>query len=50
MAGKQKPTNGEPRHPEKKFGPFSGGCGIAIWLNEVETDAGIRYFRSNVAK
>ena len=35
-----------PRRPEKKIGPFHGGLGISIWLNEVETEQGPRYFRS----
>ena len=39
-----------PRRPEKKFGPFSNGIGLAIWLNRVETDQGPRFFRSNVAQ
>ncbi len=34
------------RFPEKKYGPFHGGVGLAIWMNEVETKFGIRYFRS----
>lgn len=46
MATKPKSTNGAPRHPEKKFGPFHGGCGLAIWLNEVKTEEGPRFFRS----
>src|SRR2546428_285927 len=32
--------------PEKKWGPFNGGVGVALWLNEVETDMGKRYIRS----
>jgi hypothetical protein len=35
-----------PRKPEHKLGPFHGGLGVAIWLNEVQTDAGLRFFRS----
>jgi hypothetical protein len=35
-----------PRRPEKKYGPFAGGCGVVVWLNEVETDVGKRFFRS----
>lgn len=35
-----------PRRPEKKYGPFAGGVGVAVWLNSVEDDAGTRYFRS----
>ena len=38
-----------PRRPERKWGPFHGGVGVAVWLNEVEADEGKRYFRSNVA-
>ena len=33
--------------PEKKIGPFASGIGVAIWLNETESDDGqIRTFRS----
>ncbi|MBM3970814.1 MAG: hypothetical protein FJ302_13300 [Planctomycetes bacterium] len=33
--------------PEKKVGPFASGIGVAIWLNETESDdGGIRHFRS----
>lgn len=35
-----------PRSPEKKYGPFHGGVGVAIWVNEVQTDDGPRVFRS----
>jgi hypothetical protein len=35
-----------PRHPERKWGPFHGGLGVAVWLNEVETTDGTRFFRS----
>lgn len=35
-----------PRQPEKKFGPFAGGIGVAIWLNQAETDDGPKTFRS----
>lgn len=46
MATKAKRSATVPRHPEKKWGPFHGGVGIAVWLNEVQTDAGPRFFRS----
>lgn len=36
----------QPRLPEKKWGPFAGGTGVAVWLNEFETDAGTRYART----
>jgi hypothetical protein len=35
------------RQPEKKIGPFAGGIGVAIWLNETESEDGtIRRFRA----
>lgn len=46
MATKTKRTQQPTRRPEKKIGPFHNGLGIAIWLNTVETDTGLRYFRS----
>ena len=43
---KSRPT----KPPEKKIGPFAGGIGVAIWLNEGESEDGtIKHFRSNVA-
>lgn len=36
----------EARQPEKKIGPFANGIGVAIWLNEAETDDGPKRFRS----
>ena len=35
-----------PRRPEKKWGPFHGGVGLAVWLNEVDTPEGKRWYRS----
>ena len=35
-----------PRRPERKWGPFHGGVGVAVWLNEVDMPEGKRYFRS----
>ena len=40
MATKAKRSVSAPRRPEKKWGPFAGGCGVAVWLNEVQTAAG----------
>jgi hypothetical protein len=37
-----KPQN----YPEKKIGPFAGGVGVAIWVNEVQTEDGTRPIRS----
>ena len=36
----------ELRYPEKKWGPFAGGTGVAVWLNEFETENGTRFARS----
>jgi hypothetical protein len=36
----------QPRYPEKKWGPFAGGTGVAVWLNEFETESGTRYART----
>ena len=44
MATKAKRSASAPRHPEKKWGPFHGGVGVAVWLNEVQTDAGPKFF------
>jgi hypothetical protein len=33
-------------YPEKKIGPFAGGVGVAIWVNEVQTEDGTRPIRS----
>src|ERR1043165_7513237 len=41
-----KRTAATPRRPERKWGPFHGGVGIAVWLNEVDSEEGKRYFRS----
>ena len=43
---KSKRATATPRYPEKKWGPFHGGTGLAVWLNQVETDNGPRWFRS----
>ena len=32
--------------PEKKISPVNSGISVVIWLNKVETDNGIRHFRS----
>ena len=46
MSTKTKKTPSIPRRPEKKWGPFAGGTGVAVWLNEVETERGKTYFRT----
>jgi hypothetical protein len=42
----KRPKKSEQRYPEKKWGPFAGGIGVAVWLNRFETAEGIRYARS----
>lgn len=32
--------------PEQKFGPYPGGVGVAVWINEIDTDQGTRKVRS----
>lgn len=46
MATKSKKAERPVRRPEHKLGPFHNGLGVAIWLNEVETERGPRFFRS----
>jgi hypothetical protein len=43
---KSKPASTVPRHPERKWGPFHGGVGVAVWLNQVQADTGPWFFRS----
>ena len=43
---KSKRATTVPRRPEMKYGPFHGGVGLAVWLNEVESEQGPRFFRS----
>lgn len=45
MAAKPKKATAV-RQPERKWGPFHGGMGVAVWLNQTETADGTRYFRS----
>jgi hypothetical protein len=45
-ATKGKRPAAPPRRPEKKYGPFHGGVGLAVWLNQVDGENGPRYFRS----
>lgn len=40
----KRPTTG-PKRPEKKYGPFHGGVGVAVWLNQVPGDDGPKFFR-----
>ena len=42
----KRPKKAERRLPEKKWGPFAGGIGVAVWLNEFETKEGTRFART----
>lgn len=42
MTGSTKKNRG----PEKKIGPFAGGVGVSIWINEVQTEGGPLTVRS----
>lgn len=40
---KSAPTRERQTHPpEKKFGPYPGGIGVAVWNNTVEFEGGLR--------
>ena len=34
------------RPPELKVGPFQGGIGVAVWLNEIQTESGPKVIRA----
>ncbi len=34
------------RPPELKIGPFQGGIGVAVWVNEIQTEDGPKTIRS----
>ena len=38
---KSKKPKGPGRPPELKVGPFQGGIGVAVWLNEFEMEPGM---------
>ena len=46
MPDQVKRANRTPRPPELKIGPFQGGIGVAVWLNEIQTDQGPKPVRS----
>lgn len=46
MAREPKGSERAPNRPEFKVGPFQGGIGVAVWLNEIETQQGPRTVRS----
>lgn len=46
MATTKTKRKNEARYPERKWGPFAGGSGVAVWMNEFQTDQGVRFARS----
>src|SRR5437867_12916664 len=45
-APKPKKARAPGKPPELKIGPFQGGIGVAVWLNEVQTETGSRTIRA----
>lgn len=45
-AAKPKKAKAPGKPPELKIGPFQGGIGVAVWLNEVQTETGPKMIRS----
>lgn len=45
-ATKTKKDRAPARPPELKIGPFQGGIGVAVWLNQIQTDTGLKTIRS----
>lgn len=46
MATTKSKRKNELRYPERKWGPFAGGTGVAVWMNEFQTEQGARFARS----
>ncbi|MFO0966126.1 MAG: hypothetical protein U0793_11160 [Gemmataceae bacterium] len=46
MATKTRRPGAVRQPPEVKIGPFQGGLGVAIWRNEIQTEAGPKMIRS----
>lgn len=42
-------TSQKKNPPEKKISAVNSGITVSIWLNEVQGERGLRYFRSYVA-
>ena len=49
MPDHPKRSTNTPRPPELKIGPFQGGIGVAVWLNEIQTERGPMMVRSVMA-
>lgn len=46
MATKTRRSGAVRKPPELKVGPFQGGIGVAVWLNEIQTETGPKQIRS----
>ena len=46
MATKTRRPGAVRKPPELKVGPFQGGIGVAVWLNDIQTDTGPKQIRS----
>ena len=46
MAKQTRRANPPVKRPELKVGPFQGGIGVAVWLNEIQTETGAKLIRS----
>lgn len=42
----KKKEKGPAKPPELKIGPFQGGIGVAVWLNQIQTETGQKTIRS----
>lgn len=43
---KTKKDKAPARPPELKIGPFQGGIGVAVWLNQIHTESGAKTIRA----
>src|SRR5437870_9384056 len=43
---KTKSDKAPAKPPELKIGPFQGGIGVAVWLNQIQTESGPKTIRS----
>ena len=46
MATKPRRAERPVKRPELKVGPFQGGLGVAVWLNDIQTETGTKPIRS----
>src|SRR3954469_17754489 len=46
MSTTKSKTKTPAKPPELKIGPFQGGIGVAVWLNQIQTESGQKTIRS----